>query len=178
MNDDYFFGTRSTRLAWIKEHMTGCWYCGYWDEINYKSVIDNMMCSWHFCSAVLMTRQLFCLICYGTLSSRMNRPSFLQQQSIMSIFSIWFAFLSLITDLSLSLLLPVPPVLWCCWLGSKKGIWPVKTEWWGTGVVICLEWFAYGPADATITRHLVSLKSRMVLPFWCALPSFSWRKGC
>ena len=27
----------------------------------------------------------------------------------------------------------------CCWLGGKKGIRPVKTEWWGAGVVICLE---------------------------------------
>ena len=33
----------------------------------------------------------------------------------------------------------VPLVLWCCWLGDRKGIRPVKTEWWGTGVVICLE---------------------------------------
>jgi len=24
-------------------------------------------------------------------------------------------------------------------LGDRKGIRPVKTEWWGTGVVICLE---------------------------------------
>jgi len=24
-------------------------------------------------------------------------------------------------------------------LGGRKGIRPVKTEWWGTGVVICLE---------------------------------------
>jgi len=24
-------------------------------------------------------------------------------------------------------------------LGSRKGIQPVKNEWWGTGVVICLE---------------------------------------
>jgi len=24
-------------------------------------------------------------------------------------------------------------------LGGRKGIWPVKTEWWGTGIVICLE---------------------------------------
>jgi len=30
-------------------------------------------------------------------------------------------------------------VLWCCWLGSRKDIRPVKSEWWGTGVVICLE---------------------------------------
>jgi len=26
-----------------------------------------------------------------------------------------------------------------CWLGGRKGIRPVKTEWWRTGVVICLE---------------------------------------
>jgi len=26
-----------------------------------------------------------------------------------------------------------------CWLGGRKGIRPVKTEWWGAGVVVCLE---------------------------------------
>jgi len=30
-------------------------------------------------------------------------------------------------------------VLWRCWLGGRKGIRPVKSEWWGAGVVICLE---------------------------------------
>jgi len=24
-------------------------------------------------------------------------------------------------------------------LGDRKGIWPEKIEWWGAGVVICLE---------------------------------------
>jgi len=24
-------------------------------------------------------------------------------------------------------------------LGDRKGIWPVKTEWWGADVVVCLE---------------------------------------
>jgi len=24
-------------------------------------------------------------------------------------------------------------------LGGRKGIQPIKTEWWGAGVVICLE---------------------------------------
>jgi len=34
----------------------------------------------------------------------------------------------------------VPSVLWHCWLGSRKGIPPVKKlEWWGAGVVNCLE---------------------------------------
>jgi len=36
----------------------------------------------------------------------------------------------------------LPSVHWHCWLGGRKGIWPVKTEWWDTGVVICLEWGA------------------------------------
>ena len=30
-------------------------------------------------------------------------------------------------------------VLSRCWLGGRNGIRPVKTEWWGAGVVICLE---------------------------------------
>ena len=33
----------------------------------------------------------------------------------------------------------MPSVLWRCWLGCRKGIRPVKTEWWGAGVVIRLE---------------------------------------
>ena len=33
----------------------------------------------------------------------------------------------------------MPSVLWRCWLGGRNGIWPVKTEWWGAGMVICLE---------------------------------------
>ena len=33
----------------------------------------------------------------------------------------------------------LPSVLSHCWLGGRKGIRPVKSEWWGTGVVICLE---------------------------------------
>jgi len=37
---------------------------------------------------------------------------------------------------------PWPSVLWCCWLGIGKGIRPVKTECWGAGMVICLEWGA------------------------------------
>ena len=35
-----------------------------------------------------------------------------------------------------------PSVLWHCWLDGRKGIRPVKTEWWVAGVVICLEWGA------------------------------------
>jgi len=44
------------------------------------------------------------------------------------------------------------------WLGGRKSIRPVKTEWWGAGMVISLERGAdlhYGPADATATRCLL-----------------------
>jgi len=59
---------------------------------------------------------------------------------------------------------------WHCWLGIRKSIRPVKNWvmrcWHG-----CLSearWFAYGQADAMATSsYLTSLKSRMVLPFWC-----------
>ena len=38
------------------------------------------------------------------------------------------------------LILPhLPSVVWHGWLGSRKGIRPVKTERWGAGVVGCLE---------------------------------------
>ena len=33
----------------------------------------------------------------------------------------------------------MPSVLWCCWLGGRKGIRSKKTGWWGAGVIICLE---------------------------------------
>jgi len=33
----------------------------------------------------------------------------------------------------------LPSVLLRCWLGGRKGIWLLKTELWGTGLVICLE---------------------------------------
>jgi len=36
----------------------------------------------------------------------------------------------------------MPSVLWQHWLDGRKGIRPEKTEWWGTGMVICLEWGA------------------------------------
>ena len=52
----------------------------------------------------------------------------------------------------------MPSVLWCCWLGGRKGIRPVKN-----GVVGCWHGYlsgarcrlAYGPADATATHCLL-----------------------
>ena len=42
----------------------------------------------------------------------------------------------------------ITSVLWCCWLGGRKGIRPVETEWWGASVVICLE----GGADLHVAQ--------------------------
>jgi len=66
----------------------------------------------------------------------------------------------------------LPSVLSHCWLGARKSIWPVKIEWWGVGLVICLEW----SADCLHMVHLMplhpkppsshaSFKSRLGLPF-------------
>jgi len=49
----------------------------------------------------------------------------------------------------------LPSVLWCCWLGVRKSIRPVKTwvvrYWLGYLSWARCRWFAYGPADATAT---------------------------
>jgi len=55
-------------------------------------------------------------------------------------------------------------VLLRCWLGGRKGIRPVKTEWWGAGVVICLEQGANLPSWYHChSLSLSSVKSRLVL---------------
>jgi len=56
------------------------------------------------------------------------------------------------------------------WLGDRKGIRPVKSEWWGAGMVTGARCrLAYGPADATATH--CRIKSRLLLPFWYR---FTW----
>jgi len=46
-----------------------------------------------------------------------------------------------------------------------------KTEWWGAGVVICLERGADLHMAQLMSLSLASVKSRLVLPFWYRL---SW----
>ena len=59
-------------------------------------------------------------------------------------------------------------VLWRCWFGGRKGIWPVKI--WVVGCWCGYLSGAYGPGDATATHHLfASVKSGLVLPFWYRL---------
>ena len=75
-------------------------------------------------------------------------------------------------------------VLWHCWLGARKSIWPVKIKWWGVGVVICLErdtdCLHNGPADATASQNPHHLLPRLN-PDWfylshTGLPRLSWKR--
>ena len=83
----------------------------------------------------------------------------------------------------------LPSVLWHCWLGVRKSIGPVKIDWWGVGVVICLERGAdcmhmvrLMPLHPETPSTLASLKSRLVLPFWHRLtqvvPEKKTLNGC
>ena len=74
----------------------------------------------------------------------------------------------------------MPSVLWRCWLGDRKGIRPVKTEWW------VLVWFSvWSKVQSCIwpsrchchSLSLGSLKSRLVLPFWYRLTWVVPEKG-
>ena len=64
----------------------------------------------------------------------------------------------------------LPSVLWCCWLGGRKGIRPVKN-----GVVGCWCGYLSGARVQTCiwpswchchTLSLATVKSRLVIPFW------------
>ena len=80
-----------------------------------------------------------------------------------------------------TLLLTLPSVLWRCWLGGRKGIWPVKKQsggvlawlsvWSKVQTCIWLSWcHCHSPS-------LASLKSRLVLPFWYRLTRVVLEKG-
>ena len=63
-----------------------------------------------------------------------------------------------------------------CWLGIRKSIWPVKNDWWGVDVVICLERDAnclrvvqLMPQHPETLYSLASFKSGLVLLFWYRL---------
>ena len=73
----------------------------------------------------------------------------------------------------------VPSVLWCCWLGSRKGIRLVKncgvlawlSVWSEVQTYICPSWCHCH------SLSLASVKSRLVLPFWYRLTWVVPEKG-
>jgi len=64
-----------------------------------------------------------------------------------------------------------------------NGIPPVKTEWWGAGVVICLDLGAdlhmaqLMPLPLTVSCSIASVKSRLALPVWYRLTWVVPEKG-
>ena len=67
-----------------------------------------------------------------------------------------------------------------CLLGGNKGIRPVKTKWWGAGMVICLEWGADLHTAQLMPLPLTAScfsKIQMVLPFWYRLTRVVLDKG-
>jgi len=75
----------------------------------------------------------------------------------------------------------VPSVLWHCWLGVRKSIQPIKIEWCGTGVVICLECGAndFHMVQLMPLPPIISCISKIQngLPFWCRLTQVVLEKG-
>jgi len=54
-----------------------------------------------------------------------------------------------------------------CWSGGRKGIRPVKTEWWSAGMVVCLEQGAdLHMAQLMPLPHTVSCFSKIQIGFW------------
>jgi len=75
----------------------------------------------------------------------------------------------------------VPSVLWHCWLGGRKGIWPVKKLSGGV-----LAWLSVWSEVQTCiwpswchchSLSLASVKSRLILPFWYRLTRVVPEKG-
>ena len=72
-----------------------------------------------------------------------------------------------------------PSVLRRCWLGGRKGIRPVKTEWWGAGVVICMERGADLVSGSLMPLPLtVSCFSEIQYLSGTSSPGESWINGC
>jgi len=63
----------------------------------------------------------------------------------------------------------MPSLLWRCWFGGRKGIRPVKIEWWDAGMVVCLGQGADLHMAQLMPLPLIifcSSKSRLVLHSW------------
>ena len=131
----------------------------------------------HFCRAVVLFSD-------GSRLSLLGRGLVLplEEQIIHKITSKWVRYAILPVLRILLLLYPckmMPSLLWCCWLGGRKGIRPVK-NW----VVGC--WHGYlleRGADLHMAQlmplplSLASVKSGLVLPFWYRLTRVVPKKG-
>jgi len=67
----------------------------------------------------------------------------------------------------------VSSVLWHCWLCIGESIQPVKIEWWGVNVIVCMKWGAdcvwSSWCHSRTPSSLASFKPGLVIPFWYQL---------
>jgi len=112
---------------------------------------DGRRQSRHLVSLDKWLKTLRIIVCYNTVCSRLCECKWAKST----------------TDV-------LPSVLWCCWLGDRKGIWPVKKLSGGMLAWLCLGQGAdlrmaqLMPLTLTIS---CSSKSRLVLPSWFYLSS-------
>jgi len=86
-----------------------------------------------------------------------------------------------LTKPTITVSIPVPSVLWRCWLGGRKGIRPVKNMSGGV-----MAWLSVWTEMQTCiwpswchchSLSLAPVKSRLVLPFWYQLTRVVPEKG-
>ena len=137
--------TDVTALLWLSLllmvwcHNAGCSYCLHSPTPRVVNYIQHCVCVWTLSSAVVTSHSIICSVCV-VLHWSCSHCCFLLIAGII------FSRPSNLCFFQVHVFIPLngwakvmPSVLWRCWLGGRKGIRPVKTEWRGTGMVICLE---------------------------------------
>ena len=124
-----------------------------------------IICWWIVCVC-----KLYYLLTYLCLQSLSNSTDFSSSSRLQQ-----YAFHGAIINYSSMM----PSVLWRCWLGVRKGIWPVKKLSGGV-----LAWLSVWSEVQTCiwpswchwySLSLASVKSRLVSPFWYRLTLVSSR---
>jgi len=115
-----------------------CCICMHYESavhifVHYVSIIDSSQCTscfWVFQCCIFYTFVLLPLFRFDCQMTESKNPVMQNTIHSWNVDNTWYCNLVMNS---------VPSVLWHCWFGGKKGIWLVKTESWGTGVVVCLE---------------------------------------
>ena len=152
----------------------------YWCHVLEQMLFCSYFCSWNFVIVI----PLF-IECGNFFRFLLYWKAVLVSSSIHTLFLLqslwWHRHTQLFIGHSVNQDLLV---LWCCWLGVRKSIRPVKFEWWGVGVVIYLEWGAdclhmvqLMPLHPKSPSSLASFKSRLLYHSSTFLPRFSWKRS-
>jgi len=152
-----------------------CWYiCSEWaasvlwsEENRCRLVVrPHRMHSLQRCGFLLRMRCVYCMLTPAYIENSCQADIKIHHSAYLSMFKRWsMHYLLQCVCYVVFVLVSVwcvsyykPSVLWRCWLGGRKGIWPIR-NW----VVGCWRGYlsgarcklAYGPADATATHCLL-----------------------